>query len=210
LDRRVVSTACLWIAAKSGSSSSRLIEDQHECALLSQRISAFLVSQSFLVVASGAVYSNLYGKTWSTPIVTLIAGFAIVLAVVALTAIRIGCSALRRWHAFGNALLTEDSAAKDCFLKGFHLGRVQADKAHFWSMDVFNTAIPIAFLTGWIGVIAILHPSPRWLIPLGLLWVVVVCVNIWWLPRVVVIGKEGNFEASDFEITPHNNAGIPL
>jgi hypothetical protein len=129
-------------------------EDQHECTLLSQRTSAFLTSQSFLAVATGAVYSNLYGKTWSTPIVSFIAGFAIVLAMHASLAIRIGCFVLRRWHNFGNCLLAAD---KEGYLDGFHLNRDQPDGAHFWSMDVFNAGVPLVFLAGWIAVIFVLH-----------------------------------------------------
>jgi hypothetical protein len=187
-------------------------EDKHECTLLSQRITAFLTSQSFLVVATGAVYANLYLKQDPThtgpvpavadpiPIVTFIALFAIALAIIAFTAIVIGCLVLRRWHQFGARLVAMDKRRGEDFLKGFHFNRKQADWAHFFSMDVFNTAIPFVFLTGWICVIAKLHSS--WVILLSrswfamlILWLGTLALIVWY-PDLFRVGK---IDDSDLE-----------
>ena len=167
-------------------------EDQHECTLLSQRVAAFLVSQSFLVIATTAVYSSTSDK--GPKIATFIAMFAVVLALIASIAIAIGCRVLRRWHEFGTKLLAAD--AQDGYLKGFHFNRRQADLAHILSMDVFNIAIPIAFLTGWMYVVGRLHPEyVFWLL---LIW----AGDLVFVFLIARTFKVGEINDHDFHLSP--------
>lgn len=116
-------------------------EDRHECFLISERVSAFLQSQSLLVAGAGLLFSSGYG---GRPLLALCL-LGCVLSVLSLISISIGCHILRMWH---RAMVGEVARAPQCF----RIGRQpQPDRYHRWSMDVFSVGMVVCFLLFWIA-----------------------------------------------------------
>jgi hypothetical protein len=177
-------------------------EDRHECNLMVIRVTAAVISQTFLATAVGWFYKNSARSDDTTYLYVLVV-IGILLAIISSFAIVIGGGVLRAWHKHGMALIAEDNGDAewwdpertkknspnpnpDNFLRGFYLNRPQSDWRHKWTMDRFLPAPPILFGTGWIVFICleVTNPCIQRILALGL-------AIVWftWIMKLIDVGK---------------------
>jgi hypothetical protein len=119
--------------------------NDHECNLLFHRVTALLNSQSFLVAAASFLYAN----KRETLMITAVGCIGLASAALALIAIALGCSVLRRWHRRG-AVLIKDYGQTDlrgCYLKN---RRPMPDWIHWLTIDLYGIMLAVIFLVFWI------------------------------------------------------------
>jgi hypothetical protein len=146
-------------------------EDKHECSLLIARINALLTSQSFFLIAGVILYTSLlnyYKPSEGKPadallpsaakpisvLTSVIALVAFTTAILAGTAIVIGCRILRLWHSLGKELiqaLRNDSGWAG--IDNWFLKRNQPDDSHTLSMDIFGIGLASVFVIFWAVVL---------------------------------------------------------
>jgi hypothetical protein len=84
------------------------------------------------------------------PMPMSIAVIALLTAGLALIAIAIGCSVLKKVHRHGQDLLPD--LPHGGFNEYYH-DREQPDKKHLWSINIFGICLPCLFIAMWEGVI---------------------------------------------------------
>lgn len=130
-------------------------EIKHEFSLLSNRVSAYISSQSFLIIAFASAMGNL-NPHWGTLFRLLFPGalavLGIVLSVQGWLGIRAACDTIILWHVKQNALFEHDPA-----MDAYHVARPPSrrpgqhivDRTHEQSM-LFALGAPWTFGLAWI------------------------------------------------------------
>jgi len=161
------------------------------------RLTAAVVSQTFLGAAAAALYNKNPGYAFG------VAALAIVLAIIASFAIVIGGGVLRAWHKHGMKLIAVDNGAvprganqigkikidmwwrepgADNFLRARYLKRLQPDWRHRWTMEFFPPTLPVLFGIGWGVFICVATSDPC-------AWYVFVFGLIIWTALLVLVGR---------------------
>jgi len=135
----------------------------HEWILLSGRVNSLLASQSFLIVASTALYHPLMENqpSDSSALAELfLALLGLIICIFSSVVISINCRVIRDWHKHLNHLYVEDvNYAPIDTLKGLHIPRNHPDILHTISTDIFSVGLPVIFGVFWLTLLIYAHSN---------------------------------------------------
>lgn len=125
----------------------------HEWALLTARVQAFLMSQSLLATGAALLASQSLepGRTGHDTKLVFIAFFGTAIALISSIGIMINCKILRAWHYQIREFIKNNKT----YLKDFYMPRRQPDIMHHISTDGINVGFCILAGIAWLIVIFI-------------------------------------------------------